>query len=161
MIAQSAVMRRVGVNGLGLYAAKPMPKDTVIGRYEGTVVAHYGTRDEALHSQEAAYLVQRGVDKIVTFRSRDGPGWDVIDGTAYAHRPPCIPLVNDPRNTRLRANCVLSEHGYLQATRNIPAFKLSASVSENVDCELRIEYGSQFWELVESVGTSAAPIVCE
>ena len=161
MIAQSAVMRRVGVNGLGLYAAKPMPKDTVIGRYEGTVVAHYDTRDEALHSQEAAYLVQRGVDKIVTFRSRDGPGWDVIDGTAYAHRPPCIPLVNDPRNTRLRANCVLSEHGYLQATRNIPAFKLSASVSENVDCELRIEYGSQFWELVESVGTSAAPIVCE
>ena len=160
--APSAVLEKAGAKGLGLYAAASMPTDTILGRYEGTVVAHYATRAEALHSPEAARLVRRGADKILAVRCRDGgPGWDVLDGTTSAHTPPCIPLVNDPRATRLRTNCVLSEHGYLRSTRRVPGFDLDASIAANTNAEFRTDYGSAFWELVDAVGTMAAPIVCD
>ena len=70
-----------------------------------------------MHSREAARPVHRGADKVLAVRSRDGgPGWDLLDGTDFARTPPCIPLVNDRRNTRprLMPNCIISEHGYLK-----------------------------------------------
>ena len=147
-MAQSAVLHRVGREGLGLYVAKHTTKDTVLGRYDGNAVAHYDTREEALESREAARLVRRGVDKIIALRARDGgPGYDVIDGSAAAHRPPCIPLVNDRRGSRLMPNCHISEHGYLKVTRSsMPAFNLNATIEDNVDSELRTEYGDLFWK---------------
>ena len=33
IVAPSALMNRVGVSGLGLYAAKPMKKDQFVGKY--------------------------------------------------------------------------------------------------------------------------------
>ena len=53
-------------------------------------------------------------------------------------------------------NCVLSEHGYLEVTRSaMPAFNLNASIEDNVDSELRTDYGvnssgtlSREWGLV-------------
>ena len=152
--APSAVLHRAGAEGHGLYVARRMAKDTVVGLYEGRVVAHYDTREQAMHSKEAAKLVRSGVDKLVALRSRNGPGYDVVDGSETASTPPCVPLVNDRRNTRpkLGINCVITEHGYLRVTRShMPAFNLNAPLQDNVDSELRTAYGDAFWELMESL----------
>ena len=163
--APSAVLHRAGAQGHGLYVAKHTVKDTVLGRYEGDLVDHYDTRDEAMHSREAARLVRRGADKVLAVRSRDGgPGWDLLDGTDFARTPPCIPLVNDRRNTRprLMPNCIISEHGYLKVTRSaMPAFNLNASILDNVDSELRTDYGDLFWDLIEAVGSKDVPLECD
>ena len=159
------MLHRAGAQGHGLYVAKHTVKDAVLGRYEGKVVDHYDTRHEALHSRSAARLVRKGVDKILTVRARDGgTGWDLLDGSDTATTPPCIPLVNDRRNTRprLMPNCVLSEHGYLKVTRSaMPAFNLNAPIEDNVDSELRTDYGEDFWSLVERVGTNEVPLECD
>ena len=63
----------------------------------------------------------------------------MLDATTSAHTPPCIPLVNDPRATRLRINCVLSEHGYLRSTRRVPGFDLDASIAANMNAEFRTD----------------------
>ena len=44
VIAQSAILKRLGINAWGLYAAKPMKEGDYVGQYDGTLVGHYTTR---------------------------------------------------------------------------------------------------------------------
>lgn len=162
VLAPSAALERVGKSGLGVYVAKHTRKDTVLGRYEGRRCAHYDTREEAMSSREAQRLVRRGGDKVVALRSRDGAGYDVVDGSTAQDAPPCIPYVNDRRGTRCMPNCVLTEHGYLKVIRaSMPAFNLNATIADNNDSECRIDYGKFYWDLIDMIGSEDAPLECD
>jgi len=59
-------------------------------------------------------------------------------------------------------NCVISEHGYVKVTRSaMPAFNLNAPLDDNVDAELRTDYGARYWSLIDAVGTRDAPLECD
>ena len=105
--------------------------------------------------EEALSFSGKGVesDKLVALKSGSvgsgGRGWCVVDGTESADKPPYIPLINDVRGTRMKANCVLTEGGYLDviAEGGVPPFQPDKPAEENVDSELRIEYGDSFWSV--------------
>lgn len=148
LAAPSAILARNGFKGKGLYAMKRFKKGTEIGTYAGTIVGKYKTQEEGLNSELAKEMVLSGrSDKLVTLRCKGEKGWCLIDGDP--DQPPCIPLVNDPKGTGLRTNCILSEWGILRSTASsIPAFDIGKSVEENVKSELRISYGDGFWNLI-------------
>jgi hypothetical protein len=151
-IADSHVLRRLGRRGLGLFAARPFRAGDVVGRYDGRLVGHFATRRAALEAPQTRRLLRRGHDKLVTLRRGGRAGVALIDG---AHSgPPHIALCNDPRRTRLRANCALTEAGNLRVTAaHVPAFDLDRA--DNTRSELRWDYGDAFWEIHDALGTCA------
>jgi hypothetical protein len=154
VIAPSAIMRRVGVRGLGLYAARSYKRDDYIGMYDGQVVGEYATRAEALSSAEARHLLRRGHDKLITLRRTDGPGVQLVDGERCS--APFVALVNDPRGTALEASCGLTDAGWLRVIQaRVPAFDVNKTIEQNAASELRIEYGAPYWDLHELLGKSA------
>ena len=72
--AESALLRRVGRRGLGLYAARAFKCEDFLGRYDGQVVGPFASRDEALASAQCASRVRHGADKLITRRPSHGPG---------------------------------------------------------------------------------------
>ena len=155
VIAQSAILKRLGITGWGLYAARPFKRNDYVGKMGGTLVGHYATREAAMSAPEARRLLRRGHDKLITVRPSQGPGFDLIDGQGAG--PPHIEMANDPRGTRLEPNTELSEYGWLSVTRGrVPAFSLAKTVEGNVDAELRWSYQESYWNLHELMGTDAA-----
>ena len=160
VVTRSALLARLGVMGLGLYAARPFRRDEYIGKYDGSLVAHFGSRQEAMASAQARRLLRRGHDKLVTVRSSGSAGFDLLDGEHGG--PPYVQLCNDPRNTRLAANTELSDHGWLRVSHaKIPAFDLDKTLEQNAQSELRFDYGDHYWDFHESLGTHALPIECD
>ena len=153
VIGESAILRSLGRSGMGLYAARSFARDAIVGRYEGTIVGAYPSRQDALDSPEAKRLVRRAHDKLLTRRLPQG-GVELIDGeTATA---PHIPLINDPRGTALTANAELTDGGYLRIVHaRVPAFDLERTLEQNARSELRIEYGSRYWRMMEALGADA------
>ena len=155
VIAQSAILKRLGITGWGLYAARSFTRGDYVGKMQGTLVGHYETREAAMSAPETRSLLRRGHDKLVTVRPSQGPGFDLIDGQGAG--PPHIEMANDPRGTRLEPNAELSEYGWLRVTRGrVPAFSLAKTVEGNVDAELRWSYQESYWDLHELLGTDAA-----
>ena len=160
VVARSALLARLGVTGLGVYAARPFRQDEYIGKYDGSLVGHFGSREEAMTSAQARRLMRRGHDKLVTVRTSGSAGVDLLDGEHGG--APYIQLCNDPRNTRLGANAELSDYGWLRVTRaRIPAFDLDKTIEQNLQSELRWEYGDDYWDFHESLGTHELPIECD
>ena len=154
--AESALMRRVGRRGLGLYAARAFKRDDFLGRYDGQVVGTFASRDEALASAQCASRVRHGADKLITRRPSHGPGVELVDGATSG--PPFMPRMNDPtRGTRLQPNVEVTPGGWVKVTqRRIPAFDLAADLEGNVSAELRLSYGGQeYWDLIARIGGSA------
>ena len=68
---------------------------------------------------------------------------------------PHIPMVNDPRGTALTPNAEITEGGYLRIVHaRVPAFDLERTLQENARSELRIEYGSRYWKMMDALGTN-------
>lgn len=158
LVSKSALLARLGIDSLGLYAATRMKEGTRVGKYKGRVVGRYAKREEALHAPEARDLVLSGTtDKIAALRCEDGPGWCLLDGDAET--APCIPRVNDPTGTGFGENCLLSDYGILRvkAKSGIPAFDPNASLDSNIGSELRWSYGKDFWGLVKQAPGFQAP----
>jgi hypothetical protein len=156
VVAESAIMERLGRRGNGLYAARAFANGSYLGRYSGELIGHYGTRQEALEAPETRRLAQRGRDKLVVIRSAQGRGFDLIDGDRAG--PPHLEMANDPRGTRLGANVNLTDAGWMrvESSRGVPPFDLSRSLQDNIRSELRWEYGEDYWALHEQLGNNAA-----
>ena len=155
VVAKSALLDRIGKNGLGLYAAKPFKNGDYIGQYDGEEVGKFPTRDAALQSSQAVQRLKRGNDRLITVRVRGEPGFTLIDGESGG--APYIQLCNDPRNIgHVRANTDMSEFGYLRVTHaRIPAFDLDKTLQENLASELRWSYGDEeYWTFQELLGTA-------
>ena len=85
-----------------------------------------------------------------TWRARASGGRG--DSVAYGGGAE-VPRANDPRGTRLRTNCVITEGGYLKVTAaRIPAFDVNKD--DNIASEIRISYGDEFWALHDVLGKS-------
>ena len=157
VVARSALLARLGVSGLGLYAARGFRRGEYVGRYDGRVVGHFPTREAAMASPQARRLLRRQHDKLVTVRVSGQAGVDLMDGENGG--APYIQLCNDPRNTRLTDNTELSEYGWLRVTHaRVPAFDLDRTLEENVQSELRWDYTDDYWHYHELLGTSHEPI---
>ena len=154
VVAESALLRRIGKTGLGLYAARSFQRDHVVGRYDGNVVGTYGSRKAALESPEAQRLVRRDHDKLITRKRSNGPGIELVDGGTSG--PPYMMRLNDPRGTRLRANVGVTDGGYVKVIQTrVPAFDLDKSLDANVQSELRLDYAGDYWEMMDALGKSA------
>ena len=152
LVGESQILKSLGRVGKGVYAARPFGRDALVGRYEGTVVGAYDSRQDALASEEARRLVRRGHDKLFTRRLPEG-GVELVDGATAG--PPHVPLCNDPRGTALTANAELTDGGYLRVVHaRVPAFDLGKTLEENARSELRIVYGARYWALMDQLGTS-------
>lgn len=155
VVGESALLRRLGRSGLGLYAARALHRDDLVGRYDGTVVGTFASRRAALESSQAQRLVRRGHDKLITRKRRHGPGIELVDGDTSG--PPYMMRLNDPRGTRLQANVGLTEGGYVKVTqRRVPAFDLGKPLEANASSELRLEYGDEYWAMMDALGSDAA-----
>jgi hypothetical protein len=155
VIAPSALLRRVGIESLGLYAARPFKRDDYVGVYPmNEIVGRYASREEALLAPEARKRLMSGRDKLITVRAQGG-GVLLLDGESGGGAE--VQRANDPRGTSLRPNAVITEGGYLRVTNaRVPAFHLDKSVDDNIGSELRISYGDDFWALQDVLGTSRA-----
>ena len=70
-----------------------------------------------------------------------------------------LQFANDPRGTRLRPNCEMTDAGYLRVTQTrVPAFDLTKSIEANAAAELRWDYGDGYWALFEALGGEGCPI---
>ena len=150
VVGPSAILERVGVRGLGLYAAKSFRRDDYVGQYDGRVVGWYPTRAAALSAPETRRLLMRGHDKLLTVRAQ-GPGFHLIDGEQCT--APYIPRANDPRGTALHANAEVTDAGWLRITQaRVRAFDLNKTLDENIGSELRITYEEHYWDLHNRLG---------
>lgn len=152
IVAPSHLLRRLGIDSLGLYAARSFKKDDYIGVYpQDDVVGRYASREEAMSAPAARKRLMRGRDKLITVRAQGG-GVLLVDGESGGGAQ--VPRANDPRGTRLSTNCVITEGGYLRVTvARIPAFDLEKD--NNTNAEIRISYGDDFWALQGVLGKSA------
>jgi len=152
VVAPSQLLLRLGIDTLGLYAARSFKKDDYVGTYpQHDVVGKYASREEALSAPEARRRLMKGRDKLITVRAQGG-GVLLVDGEGGGGAE--VPRANDPRGTRLKPNCVITEGGYLRVTAaRVPAFDLDKE--DNLSSELRISYGDSFWDLHDVLGKSA------
>ena len=154
VVAPSAILRRLGVEGLGLYAARRYKRDDYIGRFDGHIVGWFRTRQDAIEAPETRRLLRRGRDKLVTVRAPHGAGVRLLDGHGYG--PPSIHLCNDPRGSALQPNADLTDAGWLRVIQTrVPAFDMGKSIDANVQSELRFSYGEHYWDLHDLLGRSA------
>ena len=152
VVAESAILRRLGRRGMGLYAGRAFTEGQYLGKYEGALVGHYDTRRDALTAPETRRLLRRGHDKLVAVRAAHGPGFDLLDGESAG--PPYLQMANDPRGTRLQPNVELTEAGWMRVLRGrVPAFSVDRSLEENINSELRWDYGDDYWDLHTLLGT--------
>ena len=152
IVAESAIMRRAGVRGLGLYAARTFRKDDYVGRYDGHVVGVFASREAALASPACRRLVMQGHDKLITRRPTRGSGVELVDGVSGG--PPFLHRMNDPRGTSVYANVELTPGGWVQVVqRSVSPFDLNKGVDANIRAELRLSYGEEYWAVISRLGT--------
>ena len=164
LVAESTLLRRAGApSGLGVFALKRFrgPREAgandgdEIGCYGGDVVATAPTQLEA--KERAQTLVRRGHQSLLTMRMRGHSGWLVVDGDQHSVLP-FLNRVNDPRNTPFAPRCTVSDFGIFRAARDIPPLDWTRPLSEQAASELSIDYGKEYWETHDLLGSKALPL---
>ena len=154
VVAPSALLRRLGRDGLGVYAARPFRRDDYVGKYPThDVVGHYPTRQAALAAPETKERVRHGRDKLMALKAPQG-GVVLVDGEGGG--APHVELCNDPRNAGgLTPNADLTDAGWLRILHaRVPPFDLARSIDANIASELRLDYGDEYWDMMDRLGTS-------
>ena len=156
-VARSALLDRVGVLGYGLYAARRFRKGDVIGRFDGTVVNTFNSREQAMRSPIARRMVQGGKNMIIT-RQAQPRGVELLNGSTGG--APYLQYANDPRGTGLQPNANVTPGGYMTVSQtSIQAFDLDKRLHENIGSEIRWSYGDDYWALFNILGTHRMPII--
>ena len=164
LIAESALLSRAGApRGLGVYALKrfrgPREQDSnngeAIGYYGGAVLASAASRQEA--NRQAQTFVRQGRQYLLTMRVQGHTGWHVVDGEQQEVLP-LLHRVNDARGTPLTPRCTASEFGLFRAARDIPPLDWTRPLSEQAASELSFEYGDEYWETHDMLGTADLPL---
>ena len=154
VVAPSAIMRRNDLQGLGLYAARRFKDGECIGHYDGWVAGTFDSTVAALKSDTCTKLARSGKDKLITRRVAKERGVQLIDGDSGG--PPYLQRMCDPRGTMLGVNAEINDFGKVSVcrSRGIPAFNFERTVEDNIDSEIRIDYGSPYWFLIDRLGKS-------
>ena len=164
LVAESTLLSRVGgPRGLGVYALKrfrgPRESDAnngeVIGHYGGAVLASALSQQEA--NRQAQTFVRQGRQYLLTMRVQGHTGWHVVDGEQQSVLP-LLHRVNDPRGTQFVARCTVSEYGMFRAARDIPPLDWTRPLSEQAASELSFQYGDEYWETHDMLGTVDLPL---
>ena len=71
---------------------------------------------------------------------------------------PLLHCVNDPRGTPLTPRCIVSDYGLFRAARDIPPLDWTRPLSEQAASELSFEYGDEYWETQDMLGTADLPL---
>lgn len=142
IVAPSALLQSIGFEGLGLYAARAFKRDDVVGRYDGTVI---DTSVESVDiSKRIGELVLQGHDKLL-LRRNEQKQMEIVDGATSG--PPYLMRCNDPRGSRYKPNTRYTDGGYMRISQSrVKAFDMSKSVQDNIVSELRVDYGSDYWQ---------------
>ena len=153
LVGPSALMRRLGLSGLGLYALRGFKYGDYIGQFQGSDEGHFASREEAMSSRRARQLLRQGHDKLLTIRASKGPGVQLIDSETGG--APFLQYSNDPRNTALTPNTHVTPHGYMRVVHSrVSPFRFDRSLDENVSAELRWDYGSGYWDFHDGPSAS-------
>ena len=167
LVAESALLHRAGApRGLGVYALTRFrgPREVGandgddIGYYGGAVVATAPTQQAA--DERAQSLVRQGRMYLMTMRVRGHAGWMVVDG----EQQPVLPMLhrtNDPRGTAFAPRCIISEYGLVRAARDIAPLDWTRPLREQAASELSIEYGTDYWQMHDLLGTADLPLTVD
>ena len=164
LIAESALLRRAGApRGLGVYALKRFrgPREPggnngdEIGHYGGKVIASAPTQKDA--NKLAQSFVQQGHQYLMALRVQGHVGWHVVDGEERSVMP-SLYRVNDPRGTPFATRCTVSEFGLFRAARDIPPLDWTRPLSEQAASELSFEYGAEYWDSHDLLGSADLPL---
>ena len=161
MVAKSALLQSICLDGYGLYAMKNFKarrkttigytKPEVIGTYGGIVRAVYTGKEEDDKEQE------RNINKLVTRDKRDSmllmknvlghTGWSVVDGGHEYEQPPFLNRMNNPRKTNIRTNVKFNENGGVEVTQYITGIEFDelTTLDSIAKSEILIGYGSYYW----------------
>lgn len=174
LVRDSAAMARVNAHGKGLYAARGFNRDEFIGRYVGKILGKatdpkvekdVERRSHMLDGDAIINVNGYYVDGRARVQSNDAqtskfgrivlaqPQWKWPG--VYAH------IANDATGTGLSNNCLVTEGGYMHATKRIPKFNFGADVHNNSASELLWSYGEGYWANQGKLGTYEMPIVIE
>jgi hypothetical protein len=134
--APSCFLRRLGLEGNGLYAARAFQENDVIGTYGGTVVA----------PEDVPALVARGHDKIVVLARA------TIDGESQG--PPYLSLMNDPRDDALETARLMPTGGVRAVGESVP-YDRRRAWRDNGDSELLMGYGPDYWANHHTCGSAS------
>lgn len=141
VVARSAALQRVGVEGKGLYAATCFAKRDLVGGFNSPVVKTFSSYEEGLRETNED---EHDNDKLLL---RDGPRGtaQLLDGRRGG--VPHLPMANDSLKTGLDSNMRCSGKANFYATKHIrDPFDPSKKMQENADAELLWSYGDDYWE---------------
>lgn len=159
MVGPSAILRRLGLRGNGLYALRGFRRGDCVGRYSGSVAwsgpVAYDSGNvnhvRAVRNAGSRYLLRAHLPS-----RPPGRRYVLIDGSRN-QRQPQLANINDARGTGLRANVRFTDAGWcdVSAARVRPfRHHPTDAVAANAEAELRVDYGDGYW--VGSPGAVAA-----
>jgi len=154
VVAPSALLRSLSppVYADGLYAARRFAEGSYVGVYPRTRSWAFKSRyDEGLIAVARKLVLLENIDTLITVKAHPR-GVLLVDGTGGGG--PEVQKANDPKGTRRRRNAIITEGGIMQVvTTGVKAFDMSKSIESNIDSELRIDYGDEFWKLFDVKGS--------
>lgn len=155
LVSRSALLAKIGFYEKGLYAMRAFPIGAIIGQYSGEKVGRpQSSWNDAMSQNSVRELARSG--NVYTMAVKDGKSKKIIvvDGTNDASH---LQFANDARGiSKFTNNCEITDGGYIRTTRCIPAFNMQKSLLDNVDSEIRFDYGDGYWKLY---GSEEMPIV--
>jgi hypothetical protein len=148
MVAESAMLRSLNIQGWGLYALKHFSPRQRIGIFGGIVQKRSGNSVEPSGEGEALQPHNKDSGEYslqVRLRPSDGGGVAVIDGADGP--PPFLHLINDAHRSTYSNNVRFDQYGGVEATKHImPASDLNASdLFDLARSELLIPYQQGYW----------------
>ena len=155
IVAPSALLRLLNppVYADGLYAARRFEKYDFVGAYPRTRKWSYkGRSDKRLISRARRMVLHENIDTLITAKKHPKGVW-LVDGTGGGG--PEVQKANDPKGTlpKRQPNAIITEGGMMQVIgTNVATFNMSMSIEDNINSELRIKYGDDFWRLFNMKG---------
>ncbi|GAQ91169.1 hypothetical protein KFL_007380040 [Klebsormidium nitens] len=165
LIRRSEALRGIGkANELGLFAARPMPAGTVIGRYMGFLLGKSGNREVEREAKvleaagKAAYLLT--IRGIIVDGSRP-PQSDVeqlavagevlFPADEYEYPGAHMHMMNDGYRTPYPNNVKIDSDGFAITKVDVPAYNPKGSREAKGLSELLWDYRESYWELMDSL----------
>jgi hypothetical protein len=151
-----------GEDEVGLFAARPMPAGTIVGKYKGYVLGperKSSVEKEAKALEDAgtgAYLLTMG-DIVVDGRrppqsdeQQQAVARRVLFPAAEQDYPgPRVHLMNDAYRTGYENNVIVNSIGYAVTSVFVPTFDPAASHEANALSKLLSDYGTRFWQVLD------------
>lgn len=173
VITRSALLRRLGLPGRGVYAWRSMkgPSEAWLNSRKGTTIGYYQEGAHAIDcdldefelDDRARFWIERGRDKLLIAKPDGETHFYLFDGDSPrgGQFPPWY-SINDCRGTGRTQNVELLPNGQLRTRRNIRGIdETSAMLAEWEWSELCFDYKAGFWKNVDRGARPDKPIVID